>query len=997
MAADLNAVYTLLQKALSPEESMRKSAEANLTALESLPGFCSCLLEIIATRDLDDQSDARWLASVYFKNSINRYWRHRRDAPGIPDVEKPYLRTKLLGLIREENQKVAVQLAVLIAKIARIDYPREWQDLFPNLLQNLQSSDVLTTLRVYMVLYQILKELSTMRLAAHQQNFHTITSQLFDFTWQHWCADTQAIVNEFSAFLSSSDRFVSSTQTLPMILERWLLCVKVLGRMLVFGFPSDLNSVQEVPPVKQVCPAILQTIKSFLQYRAAFPGTHQLHSFMEKALLKLMKVLVTVQNHHPFSFSSELVLPPVLNFACDQITEQKWDTDLFEPFLMRCMHCVQQVLQCKAYRPSKTGRVLGEISLTRDETKAKLARQAEQLLSSLLDKKRVLLLCETLLRRYLVYTSKDLEDWAQDPEGFHHEQSLVQYHDKLRPCAEALYIGLFENHREVLTPYVVEVLQQVSQDCPPPEPDAIVQLSPALLTKEAVYAGIGLAYYDLHDYIDFKLWYEGALVKELRNLHPNNRLLRRRIAWLVGQWVSKIDKDLRRPIYVSLLRLLGDGDLAVQLAACHSLQTLIDDVHFYEEEFVEFVSPCLELLFVFMKNAQELDSKLQVFSLVTLIIERLGEKVVPCTEKIMIFLPQVWQNSEGQSLLKIQVVLALQRLVAALGSQSPCCYTLLVPILQHVTDVNQPDELNILEDGLQLWSTTLRHAPVMIPELLVFFPHLVSALERSIDHLEVSMGIVESYVLLGGAEFLSRHGAGVASIFKMVIGHVKEKGTIRALSVLDTLIQCFPVDAPPLLEETLQSLFVIVINGRDESDAVRAMAGAILARVLVQNSNFFAHLSEQPSLSLKLQQSGVSLSASPVVLFFDSWLEKVDSLTTASKRKVCGLALCIWLTSREPLILDRLEQILGVCTSILEDEKSGVATGSGDYNWQNTEDGSESFRKQQIINSDPVNNLSLAPLLKEQLRTCASLHGEAAFNVALSRLHPRLITQLQQL
>ncbi|EFJ16027.1 hypothetical protein SELMODRAFT_268640 [Selaginella moellendorffii] len=957
MAADLNAVYTLLQKALSPEESMRKSAEANLTALESLPGFCSCLLEIIATRDLDDQSDARWLASVYFKNSINRYWRHRRDAPGIPDVEKPYLRTKLLGLIREENQKACCCSARCVDRkdcsdrlssrmVSRRALAK--QDLFPNLLQNLQSSDVLTTLRVYMVLYQILKELSTMRLAAHQQNFHTITSQLFDFTWQHWCADTQAIVNEFSAFLSSSDRFVSSTQTLPMILERWLLC-----------------------------------------YRAAFPGTHQLHSFMEKALLKLMKVLVTVQNHHPFSFSSELVLPPVLNFACDQITEQKWDTDLFEPFLMRCMHCVQQVLQCKAYRPSKTGRVLGEISLTRDETKAKLARQAEQLLSSLLDKKRVLLLCETLLRRYLVYTSKDLEDWAQDPEGFHHEQSLVQYHDKLRPCAEALYIGLFENHREVLTPYVVEVLQQVSQDCPPPEPDAIVQLSPALLTKEAVYAGIGLAYYDLHDYIDFKLWYEGALVKELRNLHPNNRLLRRRIAWLVGQWVSKIDKDLRRPIYVSLLRLLGDGDLAVQLAACHSLQTLIDDVHFYEEEFVEFVSPCLELLFVFMKNAQELDSKLQVFSLVTLIIERLGEKVVPCTEKIMIFLPQVWQNSEGQSLLKIQVVLALQRLVAALGSQSPCCYTLLVPILQHVTDVNQPDELNILEDGLQLWSTTLRHAPVMIPELLVFFPHLVSALERSIDHLEVSMGIVESYVLLGGAEFLSRHGAGVASIFKMVIGHVKEKGTIRALSVLDTLIQSVRSESGfgvTLFCLCRQSLFVIVINGRDESDAVRAMAGAILARVLVQNSNFFAHLSEQPSLSLKLQQSGVSLSASPVVLFFDSWLEKV-----------CGLALCIWLTSREPLILDRLEQILGVCTSILEDEKSGVATGSGDYNWQNTEDGSESFRKQQIINSDPVNNLSLAPLLKEQLRTCASLHGEAAFNVALSRLHPRLITQLQQL
>ncbi len=46
-----------------------------------------------------------------------------------------------------------------------------------------------------------------------------------------------------------------------------------------------------------------------------------------------------------------------------------------------------------------------------------------------------------------------------------------------------------------------------------------------------------------------------------------------------------------------------------QLAACYSLQNLIDDVHFYEDEFLEFVPACLELLFQFMRTAQEFDSK----------------------------------------------------------------------------------------------------------------------------------------------------------------------------------------------------------------------------------------------------------------------------------------------------------------------------------------------------------------------------------------------------
>lgn len=45
------------------------------------------------------------------------------------------------------------------------------QELFPTLLQKLQSPDVLMTQRVYLVLNQILKELSTKRLAADQRNF----------------------------------------------------------------------------------------------------------------------------------------------------------------------------------------------------------------------------------------------------------------------------------------------------------------------------------------------------------------------------------------------------------------------------------------------------------------------------------------------------------------------------------------------------------------------------------------------------------------------------------------------------------------------------------------------------------------------------------------------------------------------------------------------------------------------------------------------------------
>eukprot|EP00252_Welwitschia_mirabilis_P000625 TRINITY_DN10617_c0_g1_i3.p1 TRINITY_DN10617_c0_g1~~TRINITY_DN10617_c0_g1_i3.p1 ORF type:complete len:176 (-),score=17.81 TRINITY_DN10617_c0_g1_i3:7-534(-) len=94
--ADLQTIYNLLINAMSAEESVRKPAEAALLTYESRPGFCSCLVEIISTKDLDNQNNARWLASVYFKNSINRYWRQRRESIVISGVEKLYLH--LLGV-----------------------------------------------------------------------------------------------------------------------------------------------------------------------------------------------------------------------------------------------------------------------------------------------------------------------------------------------------------------------------------------------------------------------------------------------------------------------------------------------------------------------------------------------------------------------------------------------------------------------------------------------------------------------------------------------------------------------------------------------------------------------------------------------------------------------------------------------------------------------------------------------------------------------------------
>jgi len=73
----------------------------------------------------------------------------------------------------------AVQIAVVFAKIARSDYPRQWESLFLDLTALMRDGSTLRVRRVYLVLHHILKELSTKRLAADQKNFAQVRAACY--------------------------------------------------------------------------------------------------------------------------------------------------------------------------------------------------------------------------------------------------------------------------------------------------------------------------------------------------------------------------------------------------------------------------------------------------------------------------------------------------------------------------------------------------------------------------------------------------------------------------------------------------------------------------------------------------------------------------------------------------------------------------------------------------------------------------------------------------
>lgn len=66
-------VYQALQWASSQNTDLMKQAEQKLAEWEIQRGFFTTLVNAFLDHSLD--GNVRWMAAVYFKNGINKFWR----------------------------------------------------------------------------------------------------------------------------------------------------------------------------------------------------------------------------------------------------------------------------------------------------------------------------------------------------------------------------------------------------------------------------------------------------------------------------------------------------------------------------------------------------------------------------------------------------------------------------------------------------------------------------------------------------------------------------------------------------------------------------------------------------------------------------------------------------------------------------------------------------------------------------------------------------------
>lgn len=901
--------------------------------------------------------------------------------------------------------QLASQQAVLIGKIARKDVPHEWPELIPALAEAIQSSNALAQQRGLLVLYRSMKALSTKRLTGARALFRQTSVEMFQTIRDLWLHTTDSFFTAVAAAASFAE-----SDSLLDALELARLTLKLLRVLLAHGCPDYHSNVAVV----EFTEALVMRHKTFIELRDALPGGEDnlLSGSVDKSIVLCNKVYLEAQERQPISFVR--VMDPIVELALEQIFSAKQTTRKNRPPLERSvvmfMSLIRGILMDPKYKPPRTVRLEDvETAMDRiagglqqlEQPLSALAVEAMQHVISVLSEPTLLELCQVLIGQYFVLTPEDREQWAEAPEECVEEATGEAWKFSLRPCAEHLYTALVKQFGKKLSPIVLELVQGVLATPPADER--------ALLLREAAYTalsggvGINSVATDLYDAVDFDGLYVGTLLGELQNPAPEYALIKRRVLWLIGQWVPvnfdvQGQRGLRKTLFEAIGHLMDQSqDMVVRLTACSTLKLTVDDFGFNIHDLLPMVDPMFNQLFQLLHDVSQCDSKMRVLDVISLLVQRLGIHVRPHSESLAKYLPTLWQSCDGSdeyNMLRTAIVRSLIELVASLGPTSAPLYGFLCEIIQQSVGLTEAFHVYLLEDGLDLWHTTMQHAVAMADEFLHLFALMIPLFERADRSVRTCLRITESYVLLDGSALLQAYGPVLAGALVQLASSAPKDGVKYICQLCDMIITVFPEAGCVLLGDVVQSQLQSLVDENDTVSPPQPQIG-LMSRVMAMNSAFFF-----PMVAASSERCGADL----LVMLVDTMVEKYDTVSEPRTTKLVALAFGKMLAEAnfQRCIEARFALVINVIISGLHalhfhgDEYRPVdwmvcVVPAGEESGAD-----EAARRRKLTSVDPVYRVNTREHIQQQLGKLEAGVGSTSFQHLMDTVDPVLVQQLQR-
>ncbi|BGP12651.1 hypothetical protein JCM10213v2_000568 [Rhodosporidiobolus nylandii] len=966
-------VLNALALALAPDPAQRAHSLSLLSSWATLPGYYALLVGIFTARD-GVQREVRLQAALQFKNGVDKYW--RKGAPnGIAPAEKQEIRPKLLAMVDEPDRVLAKNVALSIAKIARLDYGTEWDDLPHALLASLQTGishpspplGRLILTRSLLYLHAAIKSLSSNRMPKGRANMLRLSDLLFGPLVQlHAQLLGQAVQRLQAEGLASGGEEVEE-------LEAAVLAFKALRYLLLYGFGDPSSKAEPKEFFASTLPAFTSLFHLRLQLLAAAPASQTPRlGLLTKHVTAYGKLYRSLMVQHPGPFADmgngeqiRGMFLEVVRGAAEDVVGRVGDEPT-SPYPTRLV--VQSLLLVKA--------LLG------DWDGASAVPVAPEFVQQF---------AEMLITRLLPLRQDDLEKWNEDPEEWMNEEEMERWEFELRPCAEFVMKALLSAYRDELGPKMVEYLQQVSQ---PQDLDG-------LLLKEAVYTAVGRSPSDLESAIDFTQWLNGTLAAECTGTDSNYRIIRRRIAWLLGNWVGEdLAATSRTQIYTLLVHLLGRNastDAAIRLTAARSLAKC-DTWDFDREAFVPLLPRAIEEVVQLLGEVELSDSRMRLNQTLGVVIDRVGSHIAPYAPQLAEILGQLWAGAD-ENHFQTSVLVTMTKLVEALDDQSQPLQPQACPIIQLSVDPSKPSHVYLQEDGLELWQVLLRRSTSLSPEMLSLLPLLISLITEGTDVLPRCLAIFESYLLLDGpAVSCATHFFG--AVHDLLDG-LKLEAVKVVLHALNTVFQAAPASAwvEALDASGCFARFLQVIAATDISALVITKYLCSITRIVLAGPETFHQL-------VAATASRTGSSADQILeLIVTQFVERLDNMSQGGQRKLAALALAYLVPSTNPVILGRLPDLVSLWSSVLaqtEETDSGDAELyqiPDDYQSDVDVDYTETLetkRRQALSANDPIRTHKLNAFIGQKLAEAQALNGGAdAFQQQwLSAVDPLLVEEL---
>ena len=1006
-------LYNVLQSALQPAGS---SQTQQLQNWETQRGYYTLLQVDFDSFDLQrkegtdrfqaiflDRSlpkEVRNLSIILLKNGIDKYWR-RTAHNAITAEEKVTIRSHLLeGGIREAETQLALQNALVLSKVVRIDYPLDWPDALTSLIKALRAaneSNQLHLRRGLLMLLQVVKELATARLRKSQTSLQSVTpeivfllSEVYSQKVAYWTVFLQGDGDDEGGAIDA--------------MENSLLAIKTLRRLLIAGYehPNHDKDVQLLWEHSQ------HQFRQFLAMVAQEPPilVSPAKDMVEKHLVQLSKLHVQMSTVHPAEF---VLLPNSID-----LIRAYWGlvSKFGQSYGSDSQDFSAAALKgdgLKAERPAMEKLCLKGLMLLRAcmkmvfspthsfkyrtaEVKEEQQRGVELIKTQLLTDDFVASMANLIVTKFFVFRQVDLEAWEEDEDEWEirEEGGGDTWEFEVRPCSEKLFMDLVINFKNLLVQPLLSFFQSVAGEN-----------QSTVVTKDAVYTAMGLSAPVVFQSFDFDSFLTSTLVNDIQQTGSGYKVLRRRIAILISQWITIKISDANRPLVYQIFRHLLKSedemnDYVVRVTAARQFKAVVDDFTFQAEGFLPDAPDILGRMMALTQEVENTETKMAILDTIRVIAVRLDQHIVPFADNIVSILPGLWEASGEEHLLKQAILTLLSTLVAAMKDQAQRYHSLILPLIQRAVEPGSEMQVYLMDEALDLWSAILAQAPSPAsPDVLRLAESAFPLLEIGSDNLRIILNIVESYIILAPEAMLGDAARlRILSYMTNLLGVKKRELAGLVTTIVENMIRAAEAfgGSQGVIQIT-KDLFETgytekVFEGiRDAWEAHQTVGPDRKYPKLddVVETDYFTILARvalaDPAIFLAMLSS-VGSANEVWSWLSEEWFRHFDSMANIDRQKLSCLALTRLLELSPPvtpMILDKLQDFFAMWTTVISEMITGRDDGGDNLIWASAEEneyeGVEDVRKRLHTASDPVHTVHTLEFVKERLRNVVQVVG----------------------